>query len=267
MFFGIVLTPKQFLAGFVMAGFLSFLFLIPMIFGTTPSWLDTFPERIAEITKDYDDANAELEKKTKLGESAVLNAQVSELKISKDVRLTVSEKYTIKNIFDKPVVGVTLQSRVHSNSMGNCIIKSDWVFRFDEPLLPSASKTFEREWQSLAMSHVVDEQRGQSPACDAFRINDLIGTHKISRVEAMIHSYTYIDLQKSTSELTYQIGPTHREQMRPFELKETLDYCTEVISLIDKGAFSEEDIDNYPVCFNKLGYYKQPGSIREKLAE
>lgn len=268
MNFAILLTPKQFLLGILLFAGVGFIFLIPWFFGTTPSRLDEFPDRLAAITEAQETATADIEQKRKLAESAILKTQVAPLTIAQDVRLKTTVQTTVKNILGHPAVGAHIEVRIHSSSMDSCIAKLDWKPRFDKPLDPGAATDLELQWQTLGILALQAVEANQPPACDAKKINDLVGTHQVSKVESLVSSYQIIDPKKRNQELTHQIGPTANDNLKRLDAVETLDACATVIALIEENKFKEEDavdFENHGYCFSKIGIYPQQGTLREQI--
>ncbi len=242
--------------------------MIPWIFGTTPSRLDEFPAIFAEVREDYETATSEIEQKTKLAESVVIETQVAPLTIARDVRLTTTVKTTVQNILEHPAVGAHIEIRIHSRTMDNCIAKLDWKPRFDKPLAPGAETDLELQWQTLGVLALQTVVPNQSPACDANKINNLVGTHQISKIESLVSSYQISDARRGNQELTHQIGPTANDNIKQLDAKETLDSCGTVIALIEDNKFNEEDavdFENHGYCFAKIGIGLPGETLRESL--
>lgn len=268
MNFAILLTPKQFLLGILLFTGVSFIFMIPWIFGTTPSRLDKFPAKFEAVNEAYEAATADIEQKTKLAESAVLKTQIAPLTIAQDVRLTTTVQTTVQNILEHPAVGAHIKIRIHSRTMGSCIAKLDWKPRFDKPLAPGAATDLELQWQTLGVLALGTVVPNQSPACDANKINNLVGTHQISKIESLVSSYQISDARRGNQELTHQIGPTANDNLKQLDAKETLNSCATVIALIEENKFKEEDavdFENHGYCFAKIGIRPQGETLRESL--
>lgn len=270
MNFAILLTPKQFLLGILLFAGVGFIFMIPWLFGTTPSRLDEFPAKFAAVSEAYEAANADIEQKTKLAESGVIKTRVAPLTIAQDVRLSTTVQTTVKNILEHPAVGAHIEIKIYSGSMENCIAKLDWKPRFEKPLGPGVATDLELQWQTLGVLALQTVKPNQSPVCDANKINELVGTHQVSKVESLVNSYQISDPQRRNQELTHQIGPTTNDNLKRLDAKETLDTCATVIALIEKNKFKEEDavdFENHGYCFAKIGILPRQGTLRESVAK
>jgi len=267
MFFGIMLTPKQLFYGVLGLAMIGLVIMFPWFFGTTPSRLDAFPDRIDAITAAYQAADDDILEKTKVGESAIMNAQVSSLKILRGGHLKAIVKATVKNVIDQPVNGTHIQMTIYSGAFDNCLVKLDQKKRFDPPLLPGEIVDLDLNWRKSTFNAFVNDQTNQSSPCSVAKINTLVGAHEVAKIDALVSTYRIKNPHRPKYELTHALGPTGKEKQNRLDLKEKLEACSTVMALIDEKKFKEEDINDHAYCFNKIGLGPQRETLRDRLSD
>ena len=249
MFFGILLTPKQYFAGIIGAvvGLILLAMLLAFSFSGAGSGI---PTALKRAVKTQESLATKLESKTRAGKAAISGVNISSIRITPppDLRLSMSGKLTVRNPTDQEAIGALVKVTVRSDTITDHYFETELSRDFKPPLSPGQSR--EIEFSVNAITTVALSSERVDPVSHA----DLAGQHAVSQTDIEL---TAIKVPGTTSEKFISIGPTDQERAELNLAEEVLNECSALLKILkDEGSekfeFSQEQLSQNSKCMASL---------------
>jgi len=252
MFFGILLTPKQFILSIVAfaIGMTVFLWLG---FRPDPTSPNPIIVNLNKAVQNEKSLSTDFNGKYQKGKSAILNVKTSSIDITPypDLRLKLSVTIIVRNVTDQAAIGSIIRLVVKSDSLPNHFIKKDIFHDFEEPLMPGESRSVSLNLNGSTTTTLFDN------LFEPVSHNGLSGKHSISTAEAEL-SALKIKGQTHNAPKHINVGPTDNEREKLRVAKERVEKCSNLIALSDKKdpvkfRFTDEQLNQNQECLTSLG--------------
>jgi len=148
---------------------------------------NSYPSMILKVSENYERISARVNVANERHKKAFKNYDVSNLAIGKNLRLTATGRFEVKNVFDKPAIRINYLHRFALADVPGHRVRIETNFPLeDNPIQPGETRTVPFKISSIALTAV-----RRDAEADEVQFNDMVGPHKAVQLKGHLTGFVY----------------------------------------------------------------------------